>query len=96
MWSSAPKVKAGHELRTDGPYAVTRHPIYSGMLGMMLGTSLAAGLGLFTILVPLGLVIFLFKIRTEERLMTAEFPQDYPQYRERVPQLIPGLHRRRR
>jgi protein-S-isoprenylcysteine O-methyltransferase Ste14 len=55
MWSAAPKVKSGHELRTDGPYAITRHPIYTGMLGMFLGTSLAVGLGDATILFPVGL-----------------------------------------
>jgi protein-S-isoprenylcysteine O-methyltransferase Ste14 len=27
----------------------------------------------------------------EERLMQAEFPGDYPRYRQRVPQLVPGL-----
>jgi protein-S-isoprenylcysteine O-methyltransferase Ste14 len=93
MWSSAPKVKSGHELRTDGPYAITRHPIYTGMLGMLLGTSLAAGLGASTILFPVGLAMFLIKIRSEERLMTATFPQEYPRYRRQVPQLVPGLRR---
>jgi hypothetical protein len=28
---------------------------------------------------------------TGERLMLAEFPDDYPRYRQRVPQLVPGL-----
>jgi protein-S-isoprenylcysteine O-methyltransferase Ste14 len=27
----------------------------------------------------------------EEKLMLAEFPDDYPRYRQRVPKLIPGL-----
>jgi protein-S-isoprenylcysteine O-methyltransferase Ste14 len=27
----------------------------------------------------------------EERFMTAEFPEEYPRYRKRVPQLVPGL-----
>ena len=43
MWSAAPAVKAEHQLRTTGPYAVTRHPIYTGLLGMMLGSGLLAG-----------------------------------------------------
>jgi protein-S-isoprenylcysteine O-methyltransferase Ste14 len=32
-------------LRTEGPYAVTRHPIYTGILGMLVGTALLSGLG---------------------------------------------------
>jgi protein-S-isoprenylcysteine O-methyltransferase Ste14 len=31
-----------------GPYAITRHPIYTGLPGMVLGTMLVAGLGLLT------------------------------------------------
>src|SRR5512146_2281340 len=29
-WSGRPTVKAGHELVVSGPYALTRHPIYTG------------------------------------------------------------------
>jgi protein-S-isoprenylcysteine O-methyltransferase Ste14 len=37
------------------------------------------------------LILIEFKIRIEERFMTAEFPEEYPRYRGRVPQLVPGL-----
>ncbi len=37
MWSLAPKVKGDHHLRTHGPYAVTRHPIYTGVSGCCSG-----------------------------------------------------------
>jgi len=91
MWSAAPTVKQEHQLRTSGPYAITRHPIYTGLLGMMLGTGLLAGSGRWILYFPVYLVLVEFKIRTEERLMLAEFPDDYPRYRRRVPQLVPGL-----
>ncbi len=91
MWSAAPTVKQDHKLHTSGPYAITRHPIYTGLLGMMLGSLLLAGGGRW--IVPFGvyLVVLEFKIRIEERLMLAEFPDDYPRYRRHVPQLVPGL-----
>jgi protein-S-isoprenylcysteine O-methyltransferase Ste14 len=92
MWSAAPTVKQEHQLRTSGPYAVTRHPIYTGLLGMMLGTGLVAGAGRWILYFPIYLVLVEFKIHIEERLMVAEFPDDYPHYRHRVPQLVPGLH----
>jgi protein-S-isoprenylcysteine O-methyltransferase Ste14 len=91
MWSAAPTVKQEHQLRTSGPYAITRHPIYTGLLGMMLGSGLLAGSGRWILYFPIYLVLVEFKIRTEERLMLAEFPDDYPRYRQRVPQLVPGL-----
>jgi hypothetical protein len=40
---------------------------------------------------PVYLVVLEVKIRIEERLMLAEFPEDYPRYRRHVPQLVPGL-----
>ncbi len=93
MWSAAPTVKQEHALRTSGPYAITRHPIYTGLLGMFLGTGLLAGAGRWILYFPMYLVLLEFKIRIEERLMLAEFPDDYPRYRQRVPQLVPGLRR---
>lgn len=93
MWSSAPMAKQGHELRTRGPYAVTRHPIYTGITGMAVGSVLATGVSLEAALITVGVsVLFQFKIRAEEQLMAAEFPGAYDQYRHRVPQLVPGLN----
>lgn len=91
MWSAVPAVKEGHQLRTSGPYAITRHPIYTGLLGMMLGTMLLAGAGPWIAPFPVALILIEFKIRIEERFMAAEFPEEYPRYRKRVPQLVPGL-----
>jgi len=91
MWSAVPAVKEGHQLRTSGPYAITRHPIYTGLLGMLLGSLLLSGAGLWIVPFPVALILIEFKIRIEERFMTAEFPNEYPRYRKRVPQLVPGL-----
>jgi protein-S-isoprenylcysteine O-methyltransferase Ste14 len=91
MWSMAPVVKQQHSLRTSGPYAITRHPIYTGLLGMMLGAGLLAGAGRWIVYFLVYLVALQLKVRIEERLMLTEFPEDYPRYRERVPQLVPGL-----
>lgn len=33
VWVAGALVKDDHRLRTHGPYAVTRHPIYTGLLG---------------------------------------------------------------
>ncbi len=96
MWTRDPVVKQGHELRTDGPYGITRHPIYTGMLGMLLGSVLLAGFGQWTVLLPVLLVLFEIKLHIEEQLMVATFPDEYPRYRRQVPQLIPGLRLTRR
>ena len=96
MWSLAPLVKDGHQLRTDGPYGITRHPIYTGLLGMFLGTILVIGLGRSLVVLPAGVVVLAIKARMEEALMLESFPRAYPPYRLRVPQLVPGLRASRR
>jgi protein-S-isoprenylcysteine O-methyltransferase Ste14 len=96
MWSSLPEAKVGHQLRTDGPYGVTRHPIYTGLLGMLIGSLLVAGIAYWSVLaIPL-VVFVLVKIPAEERLMIETFGDQYRQYQKRVPQLIPGLQHLKR
>ncbi len=94
-WSIGPQVGGDRRLRTRGPYAITRHPIYTGVFGMLIGTAIAVGGGVALVLIGVGLVALETKIRMEEPLLVAQFPNEYPAYRARVPQLIPGLRRRR-
>src|SRR5262249_6196027 len=93
MWSATTNMlRTDHELRTDGPYAITRHPIYTGLLGMLLGTVLLNGLGGGLALLVVGAAVLATRIPVEERLMSRTFPDEYARYRERVPRLIPRLH----
>ncbi len=90
-WSGAAVVKAHHELIVKGPYALARHPIYTGLLLAVLGTALAVGewrsvVG--TVVIFLALAV---KMGQEERLMMQTFPETYPLYRQRVRALIPGV-----
>jgi protein-S-isoprenylcysteine O-methyltransferase Ste14 len=91
MWSAAPAVKEGHQLRTSGPYAITRHPSTPGCLACCWAPCWWPGAGPWIVPFPIALILIEFKIRIEERFMTAEFPEEYPRYRRRVPQLVPGL-----
>jgi protein-S-isoprenylcysteine O-methyltransferase Ste14 len=90
-WSGMITFKEGHELIQRGPYAHVRHPIYSGLLLMGLGTAVASGrLGSF-VLLGLWLLMFAIKAHFEEQLMTRHFPEAYSEYRRRVKALIPGV-----
>ena len=44
-WSRSVTIKRGHELITTGPYAVVRHPIYTGILTGFLGMAIAISQG---------------------------------------------------
>ena len=88
-WSSSVTFKEEHELITHGPYRLARHPIYTGLMLMMLGTVLVLGrLDSLVALVTRGF-LYVSKIRREERLMDEHFPDQYPAYRARVRALLP-------
>jgi protein-S-isoprenylcysteine O-methyltransferase Ste14 len=89
MWTSAPIIKSEHILHTDGPYRITRHPIYTGLLGMLIGSLLIGRGGQWFLVVVVALFIFEVKIMMEERLLLATFGEQYVQFKARVPQLIP-------
>ena len=88
-WSASVTRKRGHELVRGGPYAIVRHPIYSGLLLGILGTALAQGELRSLLALGLAFVGWLLKARIEERFLIEEFGGDYLSYRRRVKQLIP-------
>jgi protein-S-isoprenylcysteine O-methyltransferase Ste14 len=95
MWSSGAVAREGAGLRTDGPYAVTRHPIYAGIVAMLAGTALTQGGGRWAAILVAVTFVLLAKIRAEERLLSGELPEEYERYRRQVPRLIPHPRRRR-
>jgi protein-S-isoprenylcysteine O-methyltransferase Ste14 len=88
-WSASVTRKRDHELVRGGPYAIVRHPIYSGLLLGILGTALAQGEVRGLLALGLAFVGWLLKSRIEERFLVEEFGGDYVTYRRRVKQLIP-------
>ena len=88
-WSGTVVLKDDHELIQSGPYALVRHPIYSGMLTMVAGTALDYP-AVFSFS-ALGAIFVVFYVRSgrEERLMAEHFPDQYPAYRARTKALIP-------
>ena len=88
-WSGLVVFKEGHELVQRGPYHYVRHPIYSGLLLMVLGTALLKGRVDGFVVFAAVFIGLLIKSRMEERLMTRHFPDAYPAYRGRVKGLIP-------
>lgn len=90
-WSGTVTVKQGHELIRSGPYALVRHPIYTGMLLALIGSALM--LANWRALIGLALIAasILRKLRIEERFMAQQFGEDYARYRAQVAMLVPFL-----
>jgi protein-S-isoprenylcysteine O-methyltransferase Ste14 len=92
MWSAVPALREQHELHTDGPYRVTRHPIYTGILGMLRGSALIVGFGGAVVALLVFSGVFLVRIPREEKLMLQTFGEQYVRYQHRVPGLVPFVH----
>jgi protein-S-isoprenylcysteine O-methyltransferase Ste14 len=90
QWSYTARLVEDHELVTEGPYRLVRHPIYTAMFGKLLAANFAFGhwIGL-----PVAGGIFvigtLIRIRSEERLLREGFGSEFEAYARRVPAFIP-------
>jgi protein-S-isoprenylcysteine O-methyltransferase Ste14 len=90
LWSGTITTKADHRVVDSGPYAIVRHPIYTGILLAVYATAAVKGtvFGLVgALIVTVGLWM---KARVEEGWLASELPPgSYETYRRRVPMLLP-------
>jgi protein-S-isoprenylcysteine O-methyltransferase Ste14 len=89
MWAGRPLVQKAHELHTTGPYRIVRHPIYTGMVGMVFGAMLTIGFGQLVAIFIGTLGFVAWRVWAEERMLVATFGDRYRGYRRRVPALLP-------
>jgi protein-S-isoprenylcysteine O-methyltransferase Ste14 len=85
------QVEAGQKVIASGPYALVRHPMYSGILLLFLGVPVALGSwwGL-AVFFPL-LLLTIWRLLEEEQYLTKNLP-GYRDYRAKVThRLIPGI-----
>lgn len=81
----------GHRVVTKGPYAYVRHPMYAGVIMLMVSVPLTLGSG-YTF-VPVGAVLLVLIIRTvfEDRMLLRDLP-GYDDYAKRIRhRLVPGI-----
>jgi protein-S-isoprenylcysteine O-methyltransferase Ste14 len=90
-WSSAVTIKQSHELITTGPYALVRHPIYTGILTGFLGTAIALSQVRGVVGFVLIFVVFWAKLRIEEEWMSSQFGETYAIYAHQTAALVPFL-----
>ena len=90
-WSSSVTIKQGHELITTGPYAVVRHPIYTGILTGFFGMAIAMSQVRGFIVPALFFLAFWLKFRREEQFMRSQFGEVYTTYAHHTSALVPYL-----
>jgi len=72
--STVIQVEKEQQVISTGPYALVRHPMYAGLLTMLLLTPLALGSYWALIFSSLSLPTILFRIRTEEAMLVQDLP----------------------
>jgi protein-S-isoprenylcysteine O-methyltransferase Ste14 len=87
-WGLPMSRKEQPELVTSGPYALIRHPIYTGLSLAMLGSAIVLNISWLLLLVPVG-AYFVYSARREETVMLQLFPEQYAAYRGRTGMLAP-------
>ena len=90
-WSRSVTIKKDHELISTGPYAVVRHPIYTGILAGFLGMAIAVcQVRGFLALAVMFLALWV-KLRMEEKWMRSQFGETYASYARHTAAVVPYL-----
>jgi protein-S-isoprenylcysteine O-methyltransferase Ste14 len=90
-WSGAVRIAVDHELIRTGPYRFLRHPIYTAMLGMTLGTAIVSGRYQAFLGIAILVLAYLRKTRLEEQALLDNFGAAYEDYRRDTWALVPLL-----
>jgi len=90
-WSGVVTLKEGHELIRTGPYRTIRHPIYTGILLAMLGTSVAIGEVRGLLAVVITWLSFYQKARREESFLSEEFGPGFVEHCHHTGMFLPRL-----
>jgi protein-S-isoprenylcysteine O-methyltransferase len=86
-------VRDDHRLIRSGPYRLVRHPSYTGALLSFYGLALAIQnvWGALVVVLPITYAFFV-RMRVEEAVLRAAFPDDYPSYERETWRLIPFVY----
>ncbi len=83
-------IKKDKELAQEGPYALTRNPLYLGNFLIGFGFSIMAGnLALVVIFLIIFLLMYQVTIKNEEEKLFNKFGDSFLEYKRRVPAFFP-------
>lgn len=88
-WSAEVRIGVGHQLVRSGPYKFLRHPIYTAMLGMFLGTAIASTQYHALLGVAILILAYLRKSHLEDKILAQTFSEEYNDYRRDTWALVP-------
>jgi len=90
-WTGQVTIKTDHQLVRSGPYRFIRHPIYTALVALALGTAIISARWLSLLGAAVFLVAYLRKLRIEETALSQTFAE-WEEYRKKSWALVPGLY----
>lgn len=85
FWSGSVVVIKDQPVVKGGPYAIVRHPIYTGVIAMLWGSFLLERIGFVLLIAVLGTIFLLWKARLEEEALAKADGIEYAAYKKEVP-----------
>jgi len=86
------EVQEDQGLVTSGPYALVRHPIYTGTVLFLFAQGLVSDNWLFFVILVLLVPYLLVRIGREEEMLVGEFGDRYREYMRRSKKLVPYVY----
>jgi protein-S-isoprenylcysteine O-methyltransferase Ste14 len=93
FFSSIPRIQKdrGHQVISNGPYCVVRHPGYTGALVAAVTSGIALGSWLSTFIAPIAIVLLIWRTKVEDAMLQRDLP-GYAAYAARVRyRLVSGI-----
>lgn len=88
LWNGGVSRTAEHRVIESGPFALVRHPIYTGMIAGVTAVAVLQARPIALLGAALFALGFTLKARLEERFLERELPE-YAAYRKRVRMIVP-------
>jgi len=86
-------IREGHTLKTDGLYAVVRHPSYFASWLSFIGYGLSLNNWLSLVIISATVLgAFLNRISVEEDVLISQFGEEYIRFRKSTKTIIPGIY----
>jgi protein-S-isoprenylcysteine O-methyltransferase Ste14 len=89
LWSAQLEIRAAHRLITTGPYARVRHPMYTAILGWLVGLGLVIANWIPLAVTALVAIFLGLRVQREEQMMVERFGDEYREYMKRTGRFLP-------
>ena len=90
-YSGRLRIREDHQLVTHGIYRYVRHPVYTGSLIRAVAIPLFTTSLLGFLFALTGIPLFIFRIGVEEKMLIAEFGDEYQEYTKTSWKLFPYI-----